>query len=61
ERILDRSAQGDPPVAVSIGVALAAPTADRDALVAAADAALYTAKREGKGRISVAPGVVLGR
>jgi diguanylate cyclase (GGDEF)-like protein len=40
----------------SFGVAAHPPAADQDELVAAADTALYRAKREGKDRVEVAPG-----
>lgn len=61
-RLLDALAEPDEeypePIGASIGIALW-PDAGRDsaALMNAADAALYAAKREGKGRVMVAPSV----
>ena len=51
------SASRDKPLAVSIGVAIFDPRSGetRDSLIARADAAMYSAKKRGKGRLSLAP------
>jgi GGDEF domain-containing protein len=47
------------PLGASIGIAIASATAaeDVDELIARADAAMYAAKRDGKQRCVIAPGV----
>ncbi|RZU52593.1 diguanylate cyclase (GGDEF)-like protein [Krasilnikovia cinnamomea] len=49
---------GDLPVTTSIGVAAATADSTQSSLLGEADAALYTAKRAGRDRISVAPATI---
>jgi diguanylate cyclase (GGDEF)-like protein len=49
-------AAGDEPLALSCGVAALRPGTDAAGLFRAADAAQYTAKREGRGRVVIAEG-----
>jgi diguanylate cyclase (GGDEF)-like protein/PAS domain S-box-containing protein len=60
ERILLQTRRQSPSVQVSVGAALATSQAGHDAVVAAADGALYTAKQAGRGRVRLADGIVIG-
>ena len=48
------------PVTVSVGVVVGRKIDDTNAFIAAADAAMYDAKRAGRNRVCVAPGLKTG-
>jgi GGDEF domain-containing protein len=56
-----RSITGDVPVTVSVGVTTAYPESTKESLLARADHALYTAKRDGRDRVHVDDAAVLER